>query len=400
MDRKDCDSLPGRFRAPRASVTLSVITALVVGGLTSPATGAVVRMWPKTVVDRQEIRVGDVAQVYRAEPDQADRFGAVVIRPAPDPGKAADVSLQELREALVQAGANPVEFTLCGSVRCHVVRPLTLRVADQTPGQAAPSRWWWPGAPSNRDRRDDGPTPAPRPGEIVVTDGGEGEVPQTLEDVLREFVAAKLVNLGGRPHLRFSPNVRKALSLARPEYDFRIHWRSERRLGPCNLEVDILQGGEVTQTLPMIVEVSLTVPVVVAAKPINRGQVVRTQDVQLEDRDFFHLDRMGLTDLAPVVGQQTRRFVRKGELIRNRDLKPRPLVNRGDLITVWSKVGGLRVKTVGKAMSPGMFGETIDVRNEASGQTFRVTVTGPQTAELARSTRQVTMAVSGKGENR
>lgn len=220
----------------------------------------------------------------------------------------------------------------------------------------------------------------------------------SLEELLRKFVADRLSDFGGQVHLRFSSNARQALTLCRPEYDFRIHWRNERRLGACSLAVDIVKDGRLERTLDMVVEVSVTLPVVVTARPVNRGQAIRAQDVQLEDRDFFHLDRIGLTDPSRAVGQQSRRLIRKGEIVRHRDLKPCPLVERGDLVTVWSQVGGMRIKTVVKALEAGMYGQTIQARNESSRERLHVIVTGPQTATVAGAGRRVSLATSSGRE--
>ncbi len=410
MHRKDCDSLTCPSGSSRGRLPLGGIAALAVGLLAQPSLGAAVRMWPDTVVADEVIRVGDVAQVLSVVPDQAARFADVHIKPAPKPGERTEVTLDELREALVRAGANPVEFTVRGSVRCRVVRPLTLRVTDAPDGASASSRWWWPKSPSAEaaqpdDSRETDPSqagwvPQTTPGQITVAVPRSKKAPQTLEAVLHAFVSERLAHLGGRIHLRFSPNVRQALSLSKPEYDFRIHWRSERRLGSCSLEADVLQDGQIKQTLPMVVEVSVTVPVVVATRPISRGQVIRSQDLALEDRDFVRADELGLTEVATAAGQQSRRFIRKGEMVRVRDVKPCPLVERGDLVTALSDVGGLRVRTVVKALESGMLDQTIEVRNEASRERFRAKVVGPQMVKVAGSGRQVSMAVSQRGGHR
>lgn len=400
MHRKDCDSLKGNARAPRRPIVLLAGAALVAACVAQPAGAAALRMWSESVVDSDHIRVADVAEVLQAMPDQAERYGAVVIKPAPAPGQDVPVTLDDLRDALVRAGANPVEFTVRGSVSCRVVRALTLRVADPSVRGAEGSRWWWPGQ-TNR-RADDACVPTDHAsaqvnGEITVSNTVSAASPRTLEDLLYEHIGSRFAELGGRVHLQFSVNARQALSLSKPEYDFRIHSDNERRLGQTSLTVDILRDGQVQQRLPIAVKVSLTVPVVVAARPINKNQVIRQQDVKLEDRDFFHLSKLGLTELGLVVGQETRQFVRRGDMIFHNDLKPRPLVRRGEMMTVWSEVGGVRIKSVAKALQTGSHGETVEVRNEASQQTFLVQVTGPQTGEATGLSGQ-SLAARQKGE--
>ncbi len=379
MVRKDCDSSSHRSYSRRVRYARAALIVMSVPLTAASVEAATVRMWPTSTIDRDRILVRDVAHVLDVEPSQADRYGSVTVRPAPKPGQAADVSLDELREALVRAGANPVEFRVCGSTQCHVVRALTLHVVEEPDDGSAGSRYWWPARATDGEPQGDIPSASH---EITVTVPEPQGERKTLEEVLREFVAEKTAGLGGRSHVRFSANVRDALALRKPEYDFRVHWRSERRLGSCGIEVDVRKDGRRVQTIPMIAEVSVTLPVVSAVKPINRGQVVRESDVCLEKRDFFHTDRIGLTELEAVIGQQARRLIHRGEMVRHRDLRPRPLIRRGDLVTVWSQAGGLRVKTVVKALEDGTFGELIEVRNEASGEKFRVSVVAPQTAKV------------------
>ena len=59
-------------------------------------------------------------------------------------------------------------------------------------------------------------------------------------------------------------------------------------------------------------------------------------------------------------------------------LEPVPLVLRGQLITLVSEVGGVRVVTTAKAGANGMRGETIRVRSVDDNKVeFDAVVTGP-----------------------
>ncbi len=401
MPRKDCDSLFIRRGTLKRGCALVGFALWVTVPGVSEASGAAVRMWPDCVVDDDEVRVEHVAQILSVVPDQGQVYSSVVIRPAPEPGQEVEVTLDELRGALVRAGANSAEFTMCGAVRCRIVRALRLRPVLQVQPDPSPSKWWWPASSSSGTATRTG---APDEGmgnadEISVA-ASQPAVKGTLEQVITDQISTRLRKYGGRPHLRFSPNVKSMLSLARPEYDFRIHLRSEERLGPCSLEVDILQGGKITQTVPMVVEVSLSVPVLMASRPINRGAVIRSTDVELHESDFFHLDRIGLTETGMVVGQQARRFVRAGEILYLKDVRNCPLVKTGDVVTVWSEVGGLKIKTAGKAMEAGSYGDSIAVKNESSNQTFQAVVMGAQSVKMSTGNRPVTVAGITEKESR
>ncbi len=401
MARKDCDSLISRPGMMGLTSSLGVTAALVATCLAFPAGAATVRMWSSGVVDGDQILVEHVAQVQNVVPALADTYTSVSIKPAPPPGRDAEVTLDELREALARAGANPAEFTVCGSTRCQVVRPLTMRASESAESDPTVAKYWWngarsKGATSGKESTSVAEAAADEVAGVVTVGVPRPAAANTLEAAVKEFLSEKFANMGGRIAVRFSPNVKAALLLARPEYDFRVQWRGERQLGPCSLDVDVFQQGQIKQTIPMVVEVSLSVPVVMASRPINRGQIIHSEDIQIQEVDFFHLDRIGLTEAAMVVNQQARRFIRQGEMIYLRDLKPCPLVRQGDVVTVWSEVGGMKIKTAGKAMEGGTYGETIVVRNESSRQTFQAVVAGPQTVKVSESGRPVSLASSAE----
>ena len=46
------------------------------------------------------------------------------------------------------------------------------------------------------------------------------------------------------------------------------------------------------------------------------------------------------------------------------------------------RVGNVQVKTVGRAMESGCFGQAVKVRNEATQDVYEVTMTGPQEGSI------------------
>jgi flagella basal body P-ring formation protein FlgA len=61
-----------------------------------------------------------------------------------------------------------------------------------------------------------------------------------------------------------------------------------------------------------------------------------------------------------------------------RDLEPVPLVKRGQIVDVHSKVGGVAIVTAAKALSEGAYGDVVELRTGDRGrERFSATVTGP-----------------------
>ena len=80
---------------------------------------------------------------------------------------------------------------------------------------------------------------------------------------------------------------------------------------------------------------------------------------------------MQVQDLA---GMVPLRNVRAGSPVRVDNLVHPPDVNRGDSVQVEVRLGGTRIGMAGLAESSGRAGESISVRNPASGQIFRARI--------------------------
>jgi flagella basal body P-ring formation protein FlgA len=222
---------------------------------------------------------------------------------------------------------------------------------------------------------------------------------RTLDGALRAHLFERLASLGGKPVIQVSPAMRDLMQLTRPEYDFAIADRGDRMLGLVQFDVTIYRQGKVEQVRPVLAEVALVKPVVMAAGPINRGQTIQSKDVVIQDQTFDRPDRVGMTDLNAVVGQRAVRFMNKGEMLTAKEIEPVPFVVRNDLVTVTARRGSVTIKGVAKALSSASYGNTVELRNESSKQVFLATVTGPKTAELVMSGTVPAQAVAAAGGN-
>lgn len=335
----------------------------------------VVRILPTAVVTADQITLADVGEVHG---EAAQLSSGWSIAAAPEVGTERVITLEQVQTALRRRGINPATWVFRGSTTCRVSRPALSSPAAGSPSAEPDPRAGRHGRSSDllehtfvADRLASVTQP------VIEVD------PNTLEGAIRRHVAQRLADLGGTPSLSFSPSLSRILALSRPTYDFRITDRSDRRLGLVPLEITIYEGGRVKQVVPALVQVSLTKPVVVAATAINRGQTVRAEHLTLQERVFDRPEDIGAGNPEIFVGQRARRFLEKGDAVGQRDLEVIPLVTRNDLVTVWSRRGQIRIKSVAKAMGAASYGETVELRSEMSKRTFLAVVTGPKTAELA-----------------
>jgi flagella basal body P-ring formation protein FlgA len=72
--------------------------------------------------------------------------------------------------------------------------------------------------------------------------------------------------------------------------------------------------------------------------------------------------------------------------LRAEMLKTKPLVQRGDVVTIWARLGGVEIKTTGRAQAAGAMGEKITVCRDGTRRKqdlIEAVVTGPKTVALA-----------------
>lgn len=331
----------------------------------SPAV-TVVRMLPTAVVTAEQVTLRDIASLTGAE---AQLAGAWPITASPEHAQDVTLSVRDVQKALIRRGINPTNWVFRGSTQCRIHRPMPVRS-------------------ENADESDRGDTDVAATGLRGPAVGGDplaapaGPDPETLEGAIHAHFAQRLAEFGGRPSIQVSPKLGKLLGLRRPEYEFRISHRGDRSLGLVPLEIALYHRGKLEQIQSILVQVSLVKSVVVAAGPINRGQTIEAPQLALREQVFDRADHTGLTNVNAAVGQRAVRFVDKGEMLTSKDFEPVPLVNRNDIVTVTARIGTVAITGTARSLGSAGYGETVELRNEMSKQTFTGIVTGPQTAEL------------------
>jgi flagella basal body P-ring formation protein FlgA len=117
---------------------------------------------------------------------------------------------------------------------------------------------------------------------------------------------------------------------------------------------------------------------VVLVRPIAFKQVIQKDDVVQKRVLVDHLSDDILLTLAQSVGQESARELKPGTIMTARMVNPVDLAKPGQFVTVTMASGNVRIKTVGRAMEAGTYGQTIKVKNEATDATYEVVLTAPQ----------------------
>ena len=368
MKRKECDNLAIRATSVRALTALStwLVGVVVVLAYTDAvqAEGArgEIRMWSSAVVVGENIRLDEVAELCGFDEELSQSLARTIVAQAPAPGCSRYISMEVLRPAVKEAGANLAQVTLRGALRCAVSRPAQPAVPSAPPVVPVVTR------------RTSSPAPARTHPNTVQA----AESSVTLRQAVIDYFNAELERYAGTAELVFGYTDEQVLDLAGPDYVFSVIRQGETLLGLVRFEVQVWSQGKKLQTVPLVARVTMMRDVVVARRAINQGATIRPRDVQVIPTSFTRLDKLGIAEPAQVVGQRARRFLRPGSTIDPAHLEAVPLVTRNQLVTVTTEVGSISITTSGKAMETGGLGDVIRVRSvENRKLEYEAAIVGP-----------------------
>lgn len=362
----------------------AAFTAAIIAVAPAAAHAGEIRVWPTAAVEDEHVLLADIAELRGFDPATTEALARTVIQTTPRAGGEWLILADDLREVLSESGANLSEIAMFGASRCRVSRLRSPDMEDR-PKPSAPAPIINP--PKPRPERK----PIAHAGKAPVRDAAERPSGSgTLEHALRDYIAARSSIEAGRLEIRFSPASADALRLTTPPYRFVIRQRGEQRLGLLSFEVDAVENGDTARTIPVVAEVALLREVVVARRPINRGETIDSRSLKLEERRFTDPAAIGMTEPSAAVGRQSRGFLKPGEMLTAREVEDKPIVNRGQPVTIWMRRGGLVIRASGKAQQAGGLGDRIEVMRDGTHRTrdmVEAIVTGPGTVSVDTATQ-------------
>lgn len=106
-------------------------------------------------------------------------------------------------------------------------------------------------------------------------------------------------------------------------------------------------------------------PVLVCRQPLARGSIVRASDLHMVERNLANLPYGYYTDTEAVAGMVVKRSISGSDVLTPQMLQAPKLIRRGQRVVVIAETGVLKIRSTGKALSDGKFGDF--VRVEATG---------------------------------
>lgn len=202
----------------------------------------------------------------------------------------------------------------------------------------------------------------------------EGFLEYTVEDYLERS------EIQARYELRINP-LDPRLRLAACDSDLTQALESPAPpVGRVTVRVSCTGSSPWTVFIPA--QVSLFRPIVVATRPLKRDQVLELGDVSMIEQDIGPLSRGYLTDPRQAIGKKLTRPLQADQVLTPANLELAESIRRGDQVVITARSGTISVRMPGEALSDGVLGQQINIRNQRSQRIVRARVVGPGQVEV------------------
>ena len=336
-------------------ILLDVLGTLAAAAVTSPlaggATGAEICFKPQCQLSEPVVRLGDLADIVGTDAATRQRLEAMELMPAPPPATRRSLRAKEVVDLLRLHGVTLSGYRLSGANQ--VVVEVETRRSDLVEA-AKPNRF------------------AVRRATTRVRDAIVGYL-QTVaagQEAWQVGVTLDPTQVGRLAEGRGALQVAGGVAPWVGRQIFAIHAVDADGAGPFRVVADV----------------SLPPAAVVAVRSLPPGVRIAASDVQLTRVATSSSGRFGtanvLRSLDHVVGRETTRAVTAGQVF-DRTLLRRPiLVRRSDVVTVYARTPGIRVRTSARAREDGSQGDLIMVESLADRRRYFARVTGPREVDV------------------
>lgn len=292
------------------------------------------------------VTLGDVAEISAADAQEAARLAARELFPAPAAGQQRIIRLRELQDLLFDQGISLAGHRLSGASQVVVA------------------------APAEPERAVERHSLSP-----AVLKRSERAVSEAIVQYLQDQAPS-----GGE--WRVAAKLSNAQARAVPADARRIVVRGgQAASGTQQFEV-VVEDGPQPVSFVVAADVTQPLPVVVAAKSIGRGDVIRPSDLRLQPQPAGADKADPFRAIEDAVGGQAVQEIPAGTVLQRPLVCSPLLVRRGEMITVYSRAAGIRIRLTARAREDGSLGDLVTVESLLDRKTYAVRICGVQEAEV------------------
>jgi flagella basal body P-ring formation protein FlgA len=371
-----------------------------VPGAARVAAGAALELRGEATIFGAQVKLKQICRWSAADAPIFAPFADLVIVRIKPGSPFREITVDQIRTTLRDAGLNVATINFGGPVACTITR------SDSTYDEQTALRLWAQAKEGKEEdaesmgqgdkgtgRQGDKATgsqevekvrtnqrPAISPVSPVPLSGrpiAPGATARTLRGILMNDLSVRLGVAEDQLQVTFSPQDEKLLNMSEPLFKFDVEPRQVRDLGQVSWNVLIVTGNG-SQKGVINASARAWQNEIVVAKPLTYRQVILPGDVTERRVLADHLPGQLLLSSEQVVGQEAARDLTVGSVVTAAMVDAVPLVKSGQLVNISLTVGSVRIKTVGRALESGSYGQAIKIRNETTQDTFEVVMVGPQ----------------------
>jgi flagella basal body P-ring formation protein FlgA len=304
--------------------SLALVCSLHAATAWSAGAAVTVSLGESVLVEREQLKLGDIAQIQGAEPWQS-RLRELKLGAAPRAGLTRRLD----REALVA-------------------------LVRERHGRLVPVAW-------------DGA------GSVLVKRASIDYAADTFVKPAQERLLRTLQERHGNATRIDAVSVGVSKPLALPNGNLTVAARQIRADVSAKrvcVWVDVAVDGVAVTSLPIWFSVSIYEPTLVAARGIARHERLGDIDMKVEERDIAGLSARPLAAQRSADALRARHPLAQGQVVLKTDVEPAPSVLRNQEIQVQVHSGGVVIETSGIAMQEGHIGDRVSVRNPGSQKDY------------------------------
>ena len=324
----------------------TIALMMIVLALASAESGAAeLRLRQQCTAHGSVVTLGDIAEIYSADADQAGKLAALELFPAPPASQQRVLGVREVQDLLALHGISLADHRFSGSSQ------IVLTAASE---------------PAHVDQ--------------PLTVSASKRAHRRVQEAILQYLQTKTASAEPR-YLQFDVPAALARAAANPVQPISVSggiapWTGSQRF---EIKVDTSEGSG-----PFTLDVQVAVPsaVVAAVHSLSRGAVIRESDLALV-RDAPRDDESGVFhSIEEVAGKQTTRGVPDGKIIAADDLQAPLLIHKGDVVTVYARSAGIRVRTTARARDDGGLGDLVTMETMQDRKPYQARVCGMREAEV------------------
>ena len=152
--------------------------------------------------------------------------------------------------------------------------------------------------------------------------------------------------------------------------------------GRTSLALLIRVDDQIVRNLTLQAEVDGWRELPVAARPLERGEVITGTDLANERRNLAQIQGSPILTAGDAVGKRARSAIRQGSTLAANQLEKVMVVAAGQQVTILLENESLQLTTLGQAKGPGAPGDLIQVQNLTSQKVIPARVVNAQTVRV------------------